>query len=384
MQYRSLGDTGFKPSALGFGTMRLPILRDDDGRPDYTNIDRASATAMLRRAIDGGVNYVDTAWMYHGETSEGWLAEALRDGYREKVKIADKMPVWHVNKPTDFDRILDIQRERLQAECIDFYLLHSLDATNWRHVLEQRQMAAAERALSDGRIGHLGFSFHGQPDVFMEILAATDLWQFCQIQLNYMDEEFQAGRRGLEAAAARGLGVVVMEPLRGGALVDDLPPAVRTIWDEAPVHRSPSEWALQWLWSIPEVSCVLSGMSTMQQVEENLQAADRSHPGLLSREEIATVGRVRDAYRDLSPIACTACRYCLPCPQGVAIPEVLALYNDARRYGNVARQRLTYSWMRESERAANCTACRTCEERCPQTIPISDWMAQIEDELGAG
>ena len=336
MQYRRFGKLDFRPSALGFGAMRLPILDGPDGRPDHSRIDYPAATAMLHRAVDGGVNYVDTAWMYHGEQCEAWVAAALQGGYREKVKIATKMPVWHVKAAGDFDRILETQLARLQTDCIDFYLLHSLDDMNWRIVLEQGQLAAAERALADGRIAHVGFSFHGRYELFAEILAASDLWEFCQIQLNYMDEEFQAGRRGLELAAARGLGVIVMEPVRGGALARNLPPQVVAAWDAAPVHRSPAEWALQWVWSIPEVSFLLSGMSTIRHVEENLAFASRSQPGLLSAEELATVARVRDLYRELSLIPCTACRYCMPCPQGVAIPELLAVAQrrpDLRRCG---------------------------------------------------
>jgi predicted aldo/keto reductase-like oxidoreductase len=383
MQYRRFGRLDFTPSALGFGAMRLPILAGADGRPDHSRIDYPAATAMLRRAIDGGVNYVDTAWMYHGDRGEAWLAAALQDGYREKVKIATKMPVSYVKNAGDFDRILDTQLERLQTDCIDFYLLHGLDDANWRIVLEQGQLAAAERALADGRIAHLGFSFHGRYELFPEILAATDLWEFCQIQLNYMDEEFQAGRRGLELAAARGLGVIVMEPVRGGALVRNLPPQVLAAWDAAPVRRSPAEWALQWVWSIPEVSFLLSGMSTMQQVEENLTYADRSRPGLLSSDELAAVARVRDLYRELSPIPCTACRYCMPCPQGVAIPEVLQLYNDGHIYGDVVRQRVINGFLPERARADNCTACRECEEKCPQGIAVSDWMEKTQAFLRA-
>jgi len=382
MQYRSFGKLAFRPSALGFGAMRLPVLRDADGRPDHSRIDSARATAMLRRAIDGGVNYVDTAWMYHGEQCEAWLGEALRDGYRQRVMIADKMPVWHVKNASDFDRILAIQLERLQQDSIDFYLLHSLDEMNWRRVVEHGQLAAAERALADGRIKHFGFSFHGEYPLFEQILQASDLWEFCQIQLNYMDEEYQAGRRGLELAAERGLGVIVMEPLRGGALAGSIPPAVDAVWNAASERRTPAEWALQWVWSLPEVSLLLSGMSTMEQVEENLASAERSRPGLLSDEELALVSRVRDLYREMRPIPCTACRYCLPCPQGVAIPELLALYNDLRMYGDLARQRLSYSWVREGERAHNCNTCRACEEMCPQSIAISSWMREIDEVLG--
>ena len=383
MQYRTFGSLDFSPSALGFGAMRLPVLAGPDGRPDSTRIDREVATAMFRRAVDGGVNYVDTAWMYHGETSEVWLGEALEGGYRDKVKVATKMPVWHVHAPGDFDRLLATQLERLQLDAVDFYLLHSLDERHWRDVVEHGQLASAERALADGRIGHLGFSFHGTADLFTEVLAATDLWEFCQIQLNYMDEEFQAGRRGLELAAGRGLGVIVMEPVRGGMLAQHVPPRVQALWDAAPVRRSPAEWALQWVWSLPEVSFLLSGMTTMEQVEQDLEYAERSRPGLLTQPELEVVARVRDVYRELSPIPCTACRYCLPCPRGVVIPEILGLMNDAHMYGDPARQRLQYTWLDEGERAGRCNACRDCEALCPQGIAIAGWMETAQAFLAS-
>ena len=383
MQYRRFGQLDFAPSALGFGAMRLPVHLTPEGRPDFKAIDYDAATAMLRRAVDGGVNYVDTAYVYHEQESETWLAHALSDGYRDKVRVATKMPVWMVKEPSDFDRLLEEQLRRLQSDSIDFYLLHSLDEKHWAQVQATGQLAAAERALADGRIGHLGFSFHGSHELFAQVLDATDLWEFCQIQLNYMDEDYQAGRRGLELAAGRGLGVIVMEPLRGGMLARNLPPQVEAAWREAPLRRSPVEWALQWVWSLPEVSLVLSGMSTMQHVEEDLVFAGRSRPGLLGPEELAAVSRVRDLYRELTPVPCTACRYCMPCPQGVAIPEILELYNDAHIYGDAVRQRLFYTWLDEGERADCCTACGECEDACPQDIAVAGWMEKAQAFLGA-
>ncbi len=379
MQYRDFGRLDFKPSALGFGAMRLPVLPGDDGRPDFKNIDHDLADAMLHRAIEGGVNYVDTAWMYHENNCETWLGRALQGGWRERVKLATKMPVWNVEKPSDFDRILAIQLERLQTDHLDFYLLHSLDEAHWRTVVEQDQLASAGRALADGRIGHLGFSFHGVYEDFEKILGATDLWEFVQIQYNYMDEDYQAGRKGLELAAGKGLGVIVMEPVRGGALASNVPPRVQAVWDEAPLRRTPAEWALQWVWSHPEVSFLLSGMSTMDHVDENLRLAGACRPGLLTREELALVARVRDLYRELSPIPCTACRYCMPCAQGVDIPGVFDLYNDAHMYENLPRQQFVYNtfWSPE-ERADRCTACGECVEKCPQGIDVPAWMEKAQ------
>jgi predicted aldo/keto reductase-like oxidoreductase len=383
MQFRRLGQVDFAPSALGFGAMRLPVHRTPDGKPDFKAIDYDVATAMLRRAIDGGVNYVDTAYVYHEQRGESWLGHALRDGYRERVRVATKMPVWLVKEPADFDRILDEQLQRLQTDSIDFYLLHSLDEQHWVQVLEKGQLAAAGRALADGRIAHLGFSFHGTYELFEQVLDASDLWEFCQIQLNFMDEDYQAGRRGLELAAGRGLGVIVMEPLRGGMLARNLPPQVEAAWRESPVRRSPVEWALQWVWSLPQVSLVLSGMSAMRHVEDNLTYADRSRPELLGRDELAVVARVRDLYRELTPVPCTSCRYCMPCPQGVAIPDILQLYNDAHVYGDPVRQRLFYTWLDEGERADRCTACGECEAACPQGIAVAAWMEKAQAFLAA-
>jgi uncharacterized protein len=394
MEYRTFGKLEWRPSALGFGCMRLPVLENDPAR-----IDEAEATRMLRTAIDGGVNYVDTAYSYHRGTSEPFVGRALRDGYRKKVRLATKLPSWLIQAPGDFDRYLDEQLQRLETGTIDFYLLHGLGRERWHNLRDLGVIEWAERAMTEGRFRHLGFSFHDDYAAFREIVDAYDGWTFCQIQYNYMDENHQAGVKGLNYAAERGLAVVVMEPLRGGMLAQNIPPAVQALWDSAsvgaglraglrattqgrPYEPTPADWALQWVWNQPEVSLALSGMNTIQQVEENLASAERSGPGTLTPDELALIGRVKEAYRELCPIPCTDCRYCQPCPNGVAISRIFAIYNEAVVYNAHDRSRMVYEqWMREDERADCCLACGECESACPQGIEIIDWLKKADEAL---
>lgn len=376
MRYRTFGRLDWKPSALGFGAMRLPTIDGDLGK-----IDEPEATRMIRFAIDHGVNYVDTAYPYHQEASEPFLGRALQDGYREQVRLASKMPCWKIEGAEDFDRYLDEQLERLQTDHIDFYLLHGLNGESWPKVRDLGVLRWAEKAIGDGRVQHLGFSFHDRREVFEEIVDASDLWLFCQIQYNLMDTEYQAGTKGLEYAANRGLALVVMEPLRGGQLTKNVPPDVQKIWDSAPRKRTPADWALQWVWNHPEVSVVLSGMSTMEQVEQNIASASESGPGTLTEEELGLVARVRGRYGELCRIPCTDCRYCLPCPSGVNIPRIFEVYNDAMIYGDEQQAQMSYSWLDEGERGDMCVECGECLEKCPQQIEIPDWLAKAHGLL---
>ncbi|MDH4138338.1 MAG: aldo/keto reductase, partial [Anaerolineae bacterium] len=336
---------------------------------------------MLHYAIDHGVNYVDNAYSYHRGNSEAFVGRALQGGYRERVKLATKLPSWLVKAPKDLNRYLNEQLERLQTETIDFYLLHSLNEQHWPKLRDLNVFNWAEKAMADGRIGYLGFSFHDRYEVFQEIVDAYDHWTFCQIQYNYMDEEHQAGTRGLKYAADRGLAVVVMEPIRGGQLARNPPRAIMELWDTAARKRTPADWALQWVWNHPEVSLVLSGMSTLKQVKQNVASASQSGPGTLTADELALIARVRDKYRELCPVHCTQCKYCLPCPSGVNIPRVLEIYNGAIMYNDHRRARGFYNWLKEEERADSCTQCAQCEELCPQEIEIVEWLAKIHQLL---
>ena len=377
MRYRQFGHLGWQVSALGFGAMRLPTLGARE------QIDEPEAMRMVRHAIDQGLNYLDTGYGYHGGNSERFLGRALQDGYRDRVYLATKMWWREINEPSDFDRHLDEQLTKLQTDHLDVYLLHGLRAERWAHLSSQGVLEWAEKAKAEGRIRALGFSFHDSLDMFKQIADAYDGWDMCQMQYNYMNEQHQAGTEGLEYAAAKGLAVVIMEPLLGGKLVNP-PEPVQALWKQAPTPRGAAEWALTWLWNKPEVALVLSGMSTMEQVEDNLRSADRSGVGLLSKEELALVARVRDAYADLTPIPCTTCGYCMPCPNGVDIPRNFSTMNTGVMYDKLAEARPRYEHMDEAMRASACVQCRTCEEKCPQNILISEWMPIVHDVLGEG
>jgi predicted aldo/keto reductase-like oxidoreductase len=359
--------------------MRLPIL---DG--DTANIDEPEATRMIRHAIDRGVNYVDTAYPYHGGQSEIVVGRALKDGYREKVKLATKMPSWLINEAADFDQYLNEQLEKLQTDRIDFYLLHGLNADRWPKLKNLGVLNWAEKTIADGRIAYLGFSFHDKYPAFQQIVDDYDQWTFCQIQYNYMDIENQAGTKGLQYAAEREIAVVIMEPLLGGRLVNP-PDPIQKIWGTAANQRQPVDWALQWLWNQPEISTVLSGMSTMEQVEQNLVSADTSGVGTLSAEaDLQLFDQVRIKYQELSPIDCTDCEYCLPCTEGINIPRNLRVYNEGMMYQNLGNARRAYTFIPEEARANLCIQCLDCEQMCPQNIPISAWMDHIHEVLGEG
>lgn len=310
------------------------------------------------------------------------LGLALKDGYRDKVKLATKIPPPLVRSAKDFNRILSKQLNRLQSDYIDFFLFHGLRKAWWPRITELDMLHWAEDAKADGRIHHLGFSFHDDFELFKEIIDSYDKWDLCQIQYNFMDIEYQAGTKGLKYAADKGLAVVVMEPIRGGVLSRKPPDSVKKLWESAPNRRTPADWALQWVWNHPEVSVALSGMSTMQQVEENMASANRSGQGTLSAEELSIIDKVRDEYQKLSPISCTNCKYCMPCPNGVNIPRILGIFNEGYMYDDHKRSRFFYREMPAEEQADNCNECHDCEELCPQNLPISEWIKKAHGWLG--
>ena len=380
MLYRKMPKNDDQLSILGFGCMRLPLL---EGK-----IDEARAIAQIRLAIDRGVNYVDTAWPYHGGASEPLLGRALRDGYRDRVKLATKLPSWLVQSPEDFDRFLNAQLERLGTNRIDYYLVHTLDGALWDKLVALGVGDFLDRAQADGRIGNAGFSFHGLGADFPRIVDGYP-WVFCQIQYNFFDREYQAGDAGLRYAAARGLGVIAMEPLRGGNLaLPAAPPAVAQIWSEAPVRRTPAEWALRWVWNHPEVTLLLSGMNDEAQIKENLAVAEAALPDSLSAAELALVERAGLTYHGLTQIGCTGCGYCMPCPAGVQIPGCFDVYNKMHMFGNTEEAKFIYA-LRMSDKlissqagyASQCVSCGACLDKCPQHLAIPELLAKVAAEL---
>jgi predicted aldo/keto reductase-like oxidoreductase len=382
MQYRDFGRTRRKVSALGFGMMRLPTT---DHKPMGKKIDVEETARMVRLAIDSGVNYIDTAYGYHGGKSESVLGNVLKGGYRDRTMLATKSPVWLIKRTSDFDKYLDEQLRRLRTDRVEFYLFHGLNGKEWDKVVIKRGLldraAAAKKA---GKIEHIGFSFHDDLKAFKKIVDGFDDWSFCQIQYNYMDTENQAGTKGLKYAASKGLGVVVMEPLLGGRLSEP-PRQIRDIIKRNDHTLSPSDLALQWIWDQPEVSVVLSGMSAMRHVRENLKSAERSCIGTMTSDRLELIKRIKKRYADMRPIPCTKCGYCMPCPNGVDIPENFEEYVDAFIHDDPGTARMMYSrFMKDKAKASSCKQCGKCEERCPQKIPIRQWMPEIHRVLGEG
>ena len=376
--YRTYGKTNEKVSILGFGCMRFPII---DG--DYTKIDEEKSIELLHSAIDSGINYIDTAYPYHGSgkagESEPFVGRALKGAYRDKVNLATKLPSWMIKTREDMDKYLNEQLERLQTDRIDFYLVHALNATTWANLKQLGINEFLDSAIKDGRIRYAGFSFHDKLEVFKEIVDYYD-WSFCQIQYNYLDENYQAGKEGLEYAAKKGLGVAIMEPLRGGRIARNLPAAVKDIFEEAEAKRSPAEWALRWVWNHPEVSVVLSGMNEMDNLKENIKAAEEAEAKALTENELEIMDRVKQVFKERLKVNCTNCKYCMPCPAGVNIPDNFAFYNEYGLFSTPENDKEfieKYKNIKQAEKPSNCVKCGKCETHCPQNIKIREELKSI-------
>ncbi|PXV96148.1 hypothetical protein C8E03_101783 [Lachnotalea glycerini] len=365
MNYRKFGNIIDKISALGFGAMRLPVTGEDK------HIDEERAIEMIRYAIDQGVNYVDTAYPYHNGESEIVVGKALQDGYRKKTYIATKCPVWAIHQEEDFDKILEEQLMKLQVEKIDFYLLHALDKDRLENKIKKYNLIEhMEKAREAGKISYIGFSFHDELSVFKEIVDFYDKWDFCQIQFNYINTDYQAGLEGLEYAASKGLGVIIMEPLLGGKLANPYDNVAEILSDQ----KTPVEWALDFVWNRPEVALLLSGMSTMEQVKDNLCYADQSNVSMLQAKELDMLKEAKKVFDTQALVRCTKCAYCLPCPVGINIPELFELYNKSAVIG-IDQAKELYNGIKI--KANQCRTCKHCEIECPQHIEISQVMKKI-------
>lgn len=378
MKYREFGNTGIKVPALGMGCMRLPVI---DG--DMNRIDEEKAIKLIRQAIDGGVTYVDTAWGYHGGNSELLVAKALKDGYREKVQLVTKLPVWLVKESADFDKYLDLQLERLDTDYLDLYLMHALNAKTWKNIKEHDVFSFIEKIKKDGKAGLVGFSFHDKYEVFEDIVNAYD-WDFCQIQYNILDEDYQAGYKGLKLAAEKGMGIIIMEPLRGGGLSSNIPENIQSEWDKLTPKRTSTDWSLNWLWDQKEVGILLSGMTEPWHVEENIRSVEHSGIGSLSEENKKQLMKIRDLYHERLMVNCTQCAYCMPCPHGVNIPGCFQFLNQGSMLNNWKEGKRVYSLLvNDLQKASNCIACGECLDKCPQQIPIPQMMEIVVEKYGA-
>jgi predicted aldo/keto reductase-like oxidoreductase len=377
MLTRRNNKNGDELSILGFGCMRFPMKG--------AGIDEPRAIALIRTAIDQGMNYFDTAYFYHGGKSEALLGDALSGGYRERVKVATKLPPFMVSKLEGAKKIFDTQCTKLKTDYIDYYLLHMLaDKATLDRMIDIGVMEWLEQLKKEGRIKNLGFSFHGIKSDFEQLLKAYP-WDFCQIQYNYLDENNQATKEGLKLAGELGIPVIIMEPLRGGKLVNNLPEQVIKEFKSYDMKRTPAEWALRWIWNHPEVTVILSGMSDEQQLAENLEIAKTAKANALTKEEHDVFDRVKRIMLEKTKVPCTGCRYCMPCPSGVDIPGCFTAYNDKYLLGKKGH-RLKYMqtlgiMSQNPSYASLCKQCGKCEKHCPQNIKIRQELKNVKKEM---
>ena len=375
MKYRTMGKLGIKSSAFGLGCMRFNGAASGD-----SVIDEQKAVSLIRRAIDGGVTYIDTAYVYLDKTSEIVLGKALQDGYRDRVTIATKVPPDMVHSRADLEAVLAEELKKLQTDHIDFYLMHAMNKQKWEHMKEIGAPQFFDDMKKEGKIRYKCFSFHGPYEEFEYILNDWD-WDMCQIQYNFMDINNQAGTKGLELAGSKGIPVVIMEGLLGGRLAN-APDNVQALYDAFPVKRSPVEWAFRWLCNHPEVAVVLSGCNEAEQIDENLRIFDTVDTGIMSAEELKLMDDVRAAYISRTKIGCTGCRYCMPCPNGVNIPGLFSVWNNVSLYDIDPKSDWQFRMILDKDGGADkCLACGACEAACPQHLNIIDSLSAAWSEL---
>ena len=378
MHYRQVRKTGDEISPLGFGAMRLPLKNG--------KIDRLKARELIFTAIDNGVNFIDTAYLY-GD-SEKFLGEILTDEYKSKVRICTKLPSINVRKYEDMENFLTEQLQRLNVDCIDYYLIHAVDLKSFNRLVKKNLIKFINNAKTDGKIKNIGFSYHGPKEEFEKVVDGYD-WDVVMVQYNYFDENVQASVEGIEYAASKGMGIFVMEPLKGGILAGKMPRDAEDIFKKANPDKSTAQWALQWVLNNRNVTCVLSGMNSLDQIKENLEIANSTTPLSMSFEEMETVELVKRVMRNSLKINCSTCGYCMPCPQGVNIPECIKIYNEKYLFGHngLFNQSLIdyYQYvggiMGNSGNAGKCNGCGKCLRKCPQKLDIIYEMKRVKREF---
>ena len=378
MKYRTMGKLGIQTSAFGLGCMRFNGEASGD-----SVIDEEKAIRLIRQAIDGGVTYLDTAYVYLDKTSEIVLGKALRDGYRDRVNIATKMPAEFVHNREEMEALLESELKKLQTDHIDFYLMHGINREKWEYFKSIGAPEFFDDMKKAGKIRYKCFSFHGPYDEFEYILKDCD-WDMVQIQYNFMDINNQAGTKGLELAGSLGIPVVIMEGMLGGRLAK-APDNVQALYDAFQVKRTPVEWAFRWLCNHPEVSVVLSGCNEAEQIAENLRIFDTVEAGIMTAEELQLIDDVRAAYISRTKIGCTGCRYCMPCPNGVDIPGVFSVWNNFSLYQIDPKTDWGMTTIRKNGSGADkCIACGACEAACPQHLSIIEGLQDAWKDIGSG
>ena len=373
MQYRQMTKDKLNVSLLGLGCMRFPILEGNNSK-----INEEYASKMVQLAIDKGINYFDTAYPYHDGNSEGFMGRALEGTRRSDYYLATKSPVWLLEKKEDFMVYLDEQLVNLKTNYVDFYLFHALNEKSFKKIISLEFENFIDEAKSEGKIRYIGFSFHDDLPVFKRILDHYP-WDFCQIQLNYIDTEYQAGLEGLDYARKKGVDVVVMEPLKGGKLALS-PDDVLALFKGSENAYTPVQWALKWLYSLEGISVVLSGMSDYQQMYENIETT--SEGSVLKPKDMDTIRKAAQIYMSRTKVDCTGCKYCLPCPQDVAIPDIFQLYNDANVFGTLEQSKKDYHKLSQKGLdSSKCVECGLCEEKCPQNLSIIQYLKDSHKEL---
>ena len=383
MLYNELGKTGLEVSRLGFGTMRLPTINSN------ADIDESEASAMLKYGIENGINIIDTAFPYHSVgidgngNSERFVGKFLKENdLRDEILLQTKSPSWLIEKKEDFDTYLDLQLEKLQTDYVDIYLLHSLTVPDWYKVKDLEVLDFLDECLSSGKVKHVGFSSHIEVDYLIEILDEYPKWEVVMTQMNYLDEYYQSGVMGLDYLKEVKVGSMIMEPLRGGRLVNNIPAEVQKLWDMAETKRTPVEWALQYLWNRDDVDCVFSGMTSLEQVKQNIEIAstiDKISP--YDQELIREVART---YRTFLGNRCTRCGYCMPCPHGVDIINCLTEYNIAHMMGDPKASAMQYfTLLDDDSRADSCIDCKECLPFCTQMIDIPKELQRVYEYFGS-